>query len=167
MNPNVTFISRSVERTGHRSYPVSSPPFPLFPKPTSLPLTGHSRFADSSRCKGVREFETLEPTVFGRARLPPSRALVRRIRLSRTFALPIPGHPHLPICRDYQSPTSTGAPTSISLAEAVDSYGCTHPKRVRIGLVATLAEPSCPDLPQKGSACTTALVNRSAICARR
>ncbi len=44
---------------------------------------------------GVREFGPLESTVLGRARLLPSRALAPEIRLSGSFALPIPGHPQL------------------------------------------------------------------------
>jgi len=56
----------------------------------------HGRDQDGKtpkRIEGVREFETLKSTVFGRARLLPSRALMPRNRLSRSFALPIPGHP--------------------------------------------------------------------------
>ncbi len=45
--------------------------------------------------EGVREFETLKSVIFGRARLQSSRALVPRTWLSRSFALPIPGHLHL------------------------------------------------------------------------
>jgi hypothetical protein len=41
----------------------------------------------------VREFNTLKFEVFGRARLPPSRDLVKKPRLTRRFALPISGHP--------------------------------------------------------------------------
>jgi len=52
--------------------------------------------------EGVREFQTLESTVFGRARLLPSHALVPRIRLSRSFALPIPGHPHIGPCTEHE-----------------------------------------------------------------
>jgi len=50
---------------------------------------------DSQVDEGVREFETVESTAFGKARLLPSRALVPRNRLRRSFALPIPGHPQV------------------------------------------------------------------------
>jgi len=37
----------------------------------------------------------LESMLIGRARLPPGRVLVPESRLSRSFALPIPGNPQL------------------------------------------------------------------------
>jgi hypothetical protein len=45
------------------------------------------------QAQGVREYNTLKYEVFGRARLPPSRDLVKKLRFTRRFALPIPGHP--------------------------------------------------------------------------
>ncbi len=47
---------------------------------------------DFQLLEGVREFDILESKVIGRARLLPSQVLVPKIRLSRSFALPIPGH---------------------------------------------------------------------------
>ncbi len=42
--------------------------------------------------ESVRKYEPLKSTVFGRARLLPSRVSVSGFRLSRSFALPFLGH---------------------------------------------------------------------------
>ncbi len=53
----------------------------------------------------TREFDMLKLTAFGRARLLTSRASVAGNRLSRSFALPIPGNSQIPATTPRQGIT--------------------------------------------------------------